>query len=269
MTRFKRLTLTAAAALLLAAATGTYASPEGHGFMGVSLALMEHVDGADDGLYISRVYEDTGAERAGLKEHDRIISINGKPVSEYGDVKGSVLARNPGDVVRVVVSRDGDRKTFDVTLGEVPPRTEGLHKGPMLVRELQEDRPMIGVQAISLTPQLAEFYEIGGGALVTDVVEDGPAWRAGIRAGDVISRWNGQELSGMDDVYSNLSRAKAGDIAEIEVIRRDSVQQYSVELAKREEVEQRQFDIQLSGEEGPDMKFKIKLKEKRPHEEEK
>lgn len=257
MTRSTKHTIAAAVVVfLVAASTGTFASPEGHGFMGVSLARLDQVEGAADGLYISRVHEETGAARAGLKEHDRIVSINGKPVSEHADVQRVVLSRKPGDVVEVVVSRAGERKTFDVTLGEPPRRTEAPHKGPMYVRELRDGgRPMMGVHAITLTPQLAGFYEVGGGALVTDVVEDGPAWRAGIRAGDVVFRWNGEDVSGMEEIFSHLGRAKAGDTAEIEVIRRDSVQQFDVELAEREEVERRAYELQLSEENDPKLEL--------------
>ena len=46
--------------------------------------------------------------------------MEGRPVRDADDVSALVNARRPGDEVRVVVERDGERRTLRVTLGEQP-----------------------------------------------------------------------------------------------------------------------------------------------------
>ena len=60
------------------------------------------------------------AARAGLRAGDRIVEAADQPVRDPDDVSAVVNARRPGDEVRVVVERDGERRTLTVTLGDQP-----------------------------------------------------------------------------------------------------------------------------------------------------
>jgi S1-C subfamily serine protease len=51
-----------------------------------------------------------------------IVEIAGQPVRESDDISSAVNARRPGDEVRIVVERGGDRRTLTVTLGTQPDR---------------------------------------------------------------------------------------------------------------------------------------------------
>jgi S1-C subfamily serine protease len=75
---------------------------------------------ADGGAAVGAVTENGPADRAGLREGDRIVEIAGQPVRETEDVSAAVNSRRPGDQVRVVVERDGERRTLTVTLGKQP-----------------------------------------------------------------------------------------------------------------------------------------------------
>jgi putative serine protease PepD len=84
-------------------------------FLGVSSGLAP-----DGGAAVGGVAADGPAARAGLREGDVIVEINDQPVRDPDDVSGVVNSRRPGDDVRVVVERDGERRTLTVTLGEQP-----------------------------------------------------------------------------------------------------------------------------------------------------
>jgi S1-C subfamily serine protease len=84
-------------------------------FMGISSGL-----GADGGVVVGGVTPRGPADRAGLREGDRILEIGGTAVHDTDDVSSAVNARRPGDEVRVIVERDGQRRTLTVTLGEQP-----------------------------------------------------------------------------------------------------------------------------------------------------
>jgi serine protease Do len=72
----------------------------------------------DAGVLINRVIEGTPAERAGLRAGDVVIEVDGKEIRSVGDISRALRSREAGDEVPVVVIRDRNRKTLDVTLDE-------------------------------------------------------------------------------------------------------------------------------------------------------
>jgi S1-C subfamily serine protease len=74
----------------------------------------------DGGAAIGEVVPGSPAARGGLQEGDRIVEFGGQPVRDPDDVSAIVNARRPGDEVRIVVERDGERRTLTVTLGDQP-----------------------------------------------------------------------------------------------------------------------------------------------------
>src|SRR5262245_60332951 len=84
-------------------------------FLGVSSGPAQ-----EGGAAVSGVITDGPASKAGLREGDTIVQINDEPVRDSDDVSAVVNSRRPGDEVRVVVERDGERRTLTVTLGEQP-----------------------------------------------------------------------------------------------------------------------------------------------------
>jgi S1-C subfamily serine protease len=89
-------------------------SPE-RAFLGVSSAPAR-----DGGAEVGEVVANSPASRAGLRQGDTIVEIADRPVREPDDVSAVVNARRPGDEVRVVVERSGERRTLTVTLGKQP-----------------------------------------------------------------------------------------------------------------------------------------------------
>jgi S1-C subfamily serine protease len=84
-------------------------------FLGVSSAAAP-----EGGAQVGGVVADGPAADAGLREGDTIVEINGQPVRDSDDVSAVVNSRRPGDEVRVVIERSGERRTLTVTLGEQP-----------------------------------------------------------------------------------------------------------------------------------------------------
>lgn len=113
------------------------------------------------------------------------------------------------------------------------------------------DYGFLGVTTQALYPQLARHLGVDtrDGALVVEVVGDGPADEAGIRAGtartsfqgqediprggDVIVAVDGRRLGGQDDLADLISRHGPGDEVELEVVRGDERRTVTVELGTR------------------------------------
>lgn len=75
------------------------------------------------GVYVYSVNDGSGADKAGLKRGDRLISIDGTEVSSYSVLSKILDKHSVGDTVKVVYSRNGEQKTVNVKLIEYKPTT--------------------------------------------------------------------------------------------------------------------------------------------------
>lgn len=87
----------------------------------------------------------------------------------------------------------------------------------------------IGVSTMQLTRQLADYFGVaeGTGVLVTAVTEDGPAAKAGVKAGDVITAVDGEKVDGSGDLSRTINKKKDGDVT-LTVIRKKDTKTITV-----------------------------------------
>jgi S1-C subfamily serine protease len=91
---------------------------------------------AERGLLVVRVYDASGAERAGMRAGGRevvidgesyllggdyIVEIDGKRVSESQDLRRAIMGKQVGDEIEIEAYRGDERRTFKVKLGRQPP----------------------------------------------------------------------------------------------------------------------------------------------------
>ncbi len=94
-----------------------------HAQLGVSMAQINSSTAqyygfsVSEGVYVANVYEGTAAADAGIEKGDIITSFDGQKVTSPSDLTIDVRSKNVGDTVEVVVNRNGEEKTFSVTLG--------------------------------------------------------------------------------------------------------------------------------------------------------
>jgi S1-C subfamily serine protease len=72
------------------------------------------------GALISSVADDGPAEEAGLERGDVVTAIDGRPVADSNDLRNRIAGTLPGEAVRLTVMRDGQERTIEATLGELP-----------------------------------------------------------------------------------------------------------------------------------------------------
>ena len=77
----------------------------------------------------------------------------------------------------------------------------------------------LGITAVSLTDQLAAYFKVKEGVLVSSVAADSPAARAGLRAGDVITSLNGRSMDSPRELTEELRDSKAGAEVELGITR--------------------------------------------------
>jgi serine protease Do len=153
------------------------------------------------------------AEKAGLKAEDVIVTADGRTIQDNGDLSRYISAQTPGKTVKLEVLRDGQQKTFSVTLGTFPDETseEDAASGT---------KGKLGMTLRDLTGALAERLELPRstrGALVWEVEAGEPAEEAGLQRGDVIVSVNGAAVSGVEEFEREIERARRDGAARLRV----------------------------------------------------
>ncbi|MCX7921273.1 MAG: trypsin-like peptidase domain-containing protein [Clostridia bacterium] len=100
-----------------------YSYVKGRPYLGVSIdqRYNEEIAKKNDlpvGVYVADVEMLSGAYKAGIRENDIIVKIDGKAVKSFDELEEVKNKRKPGDIVTIEVYRDGENKSFKVTLGE-------------------------------------------------------------------------------------------------------------------------------------------------------
>jgi S1-C subfamily serine protease len=238
--------------LVLALAINGGAALADDGWLGVQLqALDPDLTKAlqipdDQGVLVDDVVDDSPAANAGLKHGDVIVAFQGDAVHEVKDLTKAVRKASPGDEVAVTVLRDGKRQDLKVTLGERDDRSVFVLRGgdksanwsdefgkhfEMIAPKMSGGYLGIGMQ--DLTEQLGKHFgvEDGKGVLVSEVKPDTPAARAGLAAGDVITKAGGQVVADGSDLREALAGTEPGAEVTLEVVRDGKPRQHTVKLA--------------------------------------
>ena len=222
---------------------GLVMADSGRGYMGVTVVGINKDDSGrhDRGVYISDVQTGSGAEAAGLAENDRILILNGVQIASAPDLETVLGTSTPGQAVTITVMRGDQPQTFDVVLGERPERvmafgSHGDRGFGKWVIEAAESTPRIGVALQPLGEQLAAYFEVTSGVLVTRVVEDSGAWQAGLQAGDVLLDVNGQSIDNVHGIQKALQGLEPGDTVDVTVQRRGNTDHYAVTLSQAPEL---------------------------------
>jgi S1-C subfamily serine protease len=84
-------------------------------FLGVT---GDNAESGQAGAVITEVTPDSGADQAGVEQGDLVISIDGVRVEGMADLAAQVQSHRPGDTVEIVVVRDGQEVTMEVTFGQ-------------------------------------------------------------------------------------------------------------------------------------------------------
>ncbi|MBC8284914.1 MAG: PDZ domain-containing protein, partial [Nitrospinae bacterium] len=93
-------------------------------------------------------------------------------------------------------------------------------------------RGWLGVMIQKITPELAQSFGLkqSEGALVGDVIPDGPAFKAGVKRGDVIVRFDGQDVKDMEDLPKIVAATTPNSVVNVDVIREGSPKTLRVKI---------------------------------------
>jgi serine protease Do len=165
-----------------------------------------------EGALVSEVGPDTPGAKAGLRTGDVITELDGKPVTDAGQLQMTVGQKRPGDTIHLQVVRDSKPAAIAVTLealgGGRGAETAGGEQG----------KGRWGLRLADLTPDdrnelQAQDQSPVHGAVVEDVQPGSPADNAGLQRGDVIMEVNRHSVKSAAEVAQVLSSVPNGQDA--------------------------------------------------------
>jgi serine protease Do len=222
------------------------------------------------GVEVTMVDQDAPAGKAGLKEHDVILTLNGSDVQSVEQLRRMIRETPPGRAVTLGISRSGQPMTIKVELADRK-KSYSYNFGPdgkqfkfnmptmpampvMPDIDLPVSIVMVhssmrsGLMVENLTPQLGDFFgaKNGQGVLVRSVEKGSRADKAGFRAGDVIVKINGEPIHDSGD-FSHALRSRKDNTASISVIRDKKEQTITITLPERKQSDlfRESLDIEL------------------------
>jgi serine protease Do len=147
-----------------------------------------------------------------LRAGDIITEVGGTAVATSRDLRERISRTAPGSEVKLTVFRDGKVTSVGVKVGEQPGVNQMAARGGQRAPRPEEARPevVLGMRLGTLDDALARQFGVQGvvesGAVVTAVEAGSLAARAGLRAGDVITRANGVPIASAAELARLASR---------------------------------------------------------------
>jgi membrane-associated protease RseP (regulator of RpoE activity) len=239
----------------------SYSSEEGGGgssYLGVDIAdvsperLGELKLKEEHGAEITMVDSDAPAGKAGIHEHDVIVSLNGTAVESAAQLRRMIKETPPGRVVSLGISRDGQAMTIKVQLADrhksmewEPNINVQIPKLPKMPTMPDFDLPISvvvvhssarsGLMVENITPQLGDFFGVkdGKGVLVRSVEKGSRGEKSGFRAGDVVVKVNDQAIHDTSD-FTHALRSSSGT-ASVTVMREKREQTLTLPLPEKKD----------------------------------
>jgi serine protease Do len=208
----------------------------------------------DRGVEVTHVEDDSPASKAGVKQGDVVLEYNGEKIDGVEQLIRLVHETPPGRQVKMAVWRNGATENLTVTVGARRNMVIETPSGPVTVPaippippippvppveiprfEMSWQSPIIGIEGESLAPQgqLADFFGVQDGVLVKSVIKNSPAEKAGLKAGDVITKVDDSEVTSPREITSVLRSNRTKTTFTLTVVRNKKEMTLSVTIADR------------------------------------
>ncbi|HUU39188.1 MAG TPA: Do family serine endopeptidase [Candidatus Desulfaltia sp.] len=166
------------------------------------------------GALVNSVEEDGPADKAGIKQYDVIVEVDGEKVESPNELKFRVADVQPGKKVNIGIIREGKEEQVTVTVEELDPQEKK--------EEPKATDKDLGFTVQELTPNLARRYglETREGLIITQVKRFSEADRKGLNVGDIIIEVDRRKVTTVDDLEKIMDKVQPGE-AIILLLRRE------------------------------------------------
>ncbi len=215
----------------------------------------------DDAARVESVGAGAPAEKAGLEKGDEIRSVDGETVQSAEDLVKSVRRLSPGAQIKIAILRNGKARVLKAQVGELkgedlpdsgirshfpafvlPPDLPSTGDAPEF---LERDRHFpqvekfifqltgsrqLGIDVVEITPELAEKFKVkeGHGLMISRILEQSAAHKAGLQTGDIIVRANGDPAKTIDHLRGVLETLGDKEAVQVDFYRDGLVKKIAV-----------------------------------------
>jgi serine protease Do len=215
------------------------------------------------GALLGKIVPDSPAAKAGLKENDVVLDINGQRIEGTEQFRRMIHEIPAGRTANLTVWRDGRSQSIKVTVGKqeagnmkvfadgpksfafkmptmpAMPDLSGLEH-LRTFSMVSPGRPLLGIDAENLEGDFGHFFGApdGEGVLVRGVFANSAAAKAGLKVGDVITSLNGERIHNASELREKLMTSREGKSLKLGVLRNKSGVTLNVEIPQQKEEEE-------------------------------
>jgi serine protease Do len=169
------------------------------------------------GALVGEVNPKSPAEKAGIKNGDVIVEVNGKKVEDPRGLRLTVSGMAPGTKVQLKLVRDGKEKTVEAELGELPAKEARI--GQAEPKE-KTSNVLDGITVNDLDEQTHKSLNVPPGvqgAIVSEIDQESPGYVAGLRESDIIQEINHKPVKNANEAIELSEKVGKKDTALLRV----------------------------------------------------
>ncbi|HEY4155357.1 MAG TPA: PDZ domain-containing protein [Puia sp.] len=201
-------------------------------FLGVSSRRSE-----TGGATVLEVTGSSPAEKAGIKKGDVITKVNDEKIESPENLFESIHQFKAGDKVKITFKRGGREQTVSVVLekSKNAPFTyeyKNFYKMPDMPNMPGMESPLWG----PMPPRLgikAQDSEDGKGVNVLEVTDGSPAEKAGLKKGDIITQFEGNETNNADELIQQVRDSRDKFTVKVKVLRDGKPQELNIKIPRK------------------------------------
>lgn len=159
-----------------------------------------------EGVIVTNVLSDSGAEKAGLKIDDVIVKANDIKIATFADLNGFLNTKRPDDVVDFTIIRNGNEKVIPVKL----------------YKNISTTVNRLGLNLEDLKPSELKKFNLKRGVKIKDIFNE-ELKSIGLKKGQVILSINGEKINNVEDVNTIMNLVNINRKLLLEVLTQDGV----------------------------------------------
>ena len=166
---------------------------------------------------------------SGLIQTDAAIN-SGNSGGALLNMKGELIGINEAKSAFTSSGVTVDNVGYAIPMSKAQPILEELMNQETREKYSEEEQGYLGVSLVNVGPEFAELYGTPEGVGFAEVAEGSPAAEAGALKGDILTEFNGKEMTSVDDVMDEIRYYRSGEEVELTVLRADNGEYKEVKL---------------------------------------
>ena len=166
------------------------------------------------GALITDIFDNSAADKAGLKRGDVVIEVNGKMIKNVENLRNMVSQSKIGKKIKITVLRNSRKLVYHAVISEFPQEMIRTVPEDTTQQRQEEENELTGFNAMELSSEIAKQLGLArneSGVVIVKVDPYSPAGDAGLKKGDVIQEINKKKIKNLNDFKKIIPHIRKGD----------------------------------------------------------